>query len=76
MVWNSIEEKLNNCVIFVVKYYKDDAESLYTQIVQHVGTSEFGTNIIAKQNNSKHGRCYYLELKGNVLTESHEQTKS
>ena len=32
-VWNSREEKLNNCVIFLVKSYKDDAEILYTILV-------------------------------------------
>ena len=37
-VWNSREEKLNNCVIFMGPYYKYDAEILCTLLVQHVGT--------------------------------------
>ena len=32
-VWNSREEKLKNFVIFVGKFYKDDAEILYTILV-------------------------------------------
>ena len=71
-VCNSIDEKLNNCVIFVGKYYKDDAESLYTILVKHFGTSGPGSNIIEKNNNYKNGRRCYLELKGHFLTESHD----
>ena len=47
-VWNSREDKLKNCVIFVGQYYKDDSGSLYTLLVQHVGTSGPGSNIIIK----------------------------
>ena len=75
VVCNSREEKLNNCVIFVGQYYKDDSEILYILLVQHVGTSGPGSNIIANHMNSKDGRRFYLYLKGNFLTESYDQTK-
>ena len=44
VIWNSKEEKLNNCVIFVGQYYKEYSESLYTILVQHVHTLEPGLN--------------------------------
>ena len=74
-VWNSREEKIKNCVIFVGKLYKDDTESLYTLLVQHIGTSGNGSNIISKHKNSTNGRRYYLDLKGHFMTDSHDQTK-
>ena len=67
---------MKNCVIFVWKSYKDDVETLYTLLVQHIGTSKPRSKIIAKHNNSKNGRHFYLDLKGDFLTESHYQTKS
>ena len=76
VVWNSRDEKLKNCVIFVGQSYKDDAESVYTLLVQHVWTSGPGSNIISKQINYKNGRRCCLDLKGNFLTESHDQTKA
>ena len=41
---------MKNCVIFVWKSYKDDVETLYTLLVQHIGTLEPGSKIIAKHN--------------------------
>ena len=57
------------------KLYKDDTESLYTLLVQHIGNSGNGSNIISKHKNSKNGRSYYLDLKGHFMTDSHNQTK-
>ena len=39
MVLNWIEEKLNSCGKFVGKYYKDNAENMYTLLVQQIGTT-------------------------------------
>ena len=50
-VWNSREDKLNNCVIFVETRSKYDAESLYTLLVQHVDTSGPVSSIIVKHKN-------------------------
>ena len=72
MVWNSREDILNNCVVFVRSFHKDDAEILCTLLLQHIGTSGPGSNIISNHNRSKNGRRWYLELKGRFLTESHE----
>ena len=52
------------------KSYKDDAESLYTLLLQHVGTPGPGSHIIENHKNYKNGRRCYLGLK-----ESHDQTK-
>ena len=52
-VWNSREEKLMNYLIFVGKYNMDDAESMYTLLVQNTGTLVHGSNIIAKNKNFK-----------------------
>ena len=56
MVWNSIKDKLKNCVIFVRKDYTGDAESLYTLLVHNLGMSGPVPNIITKHNNSRNGR--------------------
>ena len=37
-ICNSRYYKLNNCVIFVGKSYKEDSEIMYTLLFQHVGT--------------------------------------
>ena len=50
-VWNSIEEKLMNFVVFVGQYYKYDDESLYNILVKHVGTSGPGPNTIVNNDN-------------------------
>ena len=42
-----------NYLIFVGKYNMDDAESMYTLLVQNTGTSVHGSNIIAKNKNFK-----------------------
>ena len=65
-----------NFVIFVGISYKDDAEILYALLVQPVGASGYGSNIIANNNISKNGRCFYLELKGCFITDSLDHTKS
>ena len=38
--WNSKEEKPKNFIIFVGRNCKDEAESLYTLLLQKIGTSE------------------------------------
>ena len=75
-VWNSREEKIENCVIFVGQSYKDDYKILYTILVQHFCTSGPGWNIIANHNTSKNGWRCYLGLRGHSLKDPQDHTKN
>ena len=62
-------------MIFLGQSYKDISEILYILLVQHFFTSGPVSNIIAKHKKYKNGKCCYLDLKGNFLTDSHYKNK-
>ena len=74
--WETREEKLKMCAAFQGQKFKEDSGALYDLLVQHVGTSGTGSNIIARHKSTKNGRQCYLELKGHFKTASYEETKA
>ena len=75
--WPTREEKLANCIQFAGLAFRNDNETLYNLLVQHVGTEKGpGCNIIIRYKRTKNGRQCYLELKAHFKTEAHEQTKA
>ena len=73
--WETREEKLKMCAAFQGQKFNEDSGALYDLLVQHVGTTGTGSNIISRQKSSKNGRKCYLELKGHFKTASYEETK-
>ena len=54
----------------------DYSETLYNFLVQYVGTSRTGINVVSRHTRLKNGRKCYLELKVHFKTESYEETKA
>ena len=71
-----IEVKLKNFVIFTLEAYSNNSESSYDILVQHVGFTEPGSNIITKYRRMKNGRKCNLYLKKHFLASSYCQNKS
>ena len=74
--WENREEKLKNCISYTGQKFKEDSETLYGLLVQYVGTSGTGSNIIARYKHSKNGRKCFMELKRHFQTESYEENKA
>ena len=68
--------KIEDVRSFQGQKFKEDSGALYDLLVQHVGTTGTGSNIISRHKSSKNGRKCYLELKGHFRTASHEETKA
>ena len=62
-VYETREEKLKACVGLQGPIFKEDSESLYSLLIQHIGSKGTGSNIIKKFKDNKNGRKYYLEIK-------------
>ena len=63
------------CAAFQGQIFKEDSGALYDLLVQHVGATGTGFNIISRHKYSKNRRKCYLELKGYFKTASYEETK-
>ena len=74
--WETREEQLKMCAAFQGQKFKEDSGALYDLLVQHVGTTGTGSNIITRHKSSKNGRKCYVELKGHFKTASYEETKA
>ena len=74
--WSTREERIKMCISLTGQIFKEDSESLYNLLVQHVGTTGTGSNIITRHKNSKNGRKCYVELKNHFMTESYGETKA
>jgi hypothetical protein len=64
------------CISFNGQKYKEDSAALYVLLVQHVGTSGTGSNVISRHKTFKNGRKCYLEFKRHFKTEFYEETKA
>ena len=60
--WPTCEEKLKFCIKLSGSRYKSDTESLYSLLVEQIGTVGFGFNLIIKHKRFKDGRHCYMEL--------------
>ena len=47
--WPTREDKLKHCIVLRSSRYKSDTESLYSLLVEHIGTSGCGSNLVIKQ---------------------------
>ena len=70
-----IKERLKNYFIFIGETYIDDSSLIYDILVQHIGLTGTGSNIITKYRGGNGGKCY-LDLKNHFLTDFHDQNKS
>ena len=71
-----IKERLKNYFIFIGETYIDDSSLIYDILVQHMVLTGTGSNITTKYRRIKNGRKFYLYLKENFLTKSHDQNKA
>ena len=76
VVWNSCEEKIIFCANLRRQAFNDDIETLYNVLVQYIGTSGTGSDIVSIHTRSNSGRKCYLEPKINFKTEAYEETKA
>ena len=71
--WPTREEKLKHCLVLAGSRYKSDTESLYSLLVEHIGTSGCGSNLVIKHKRFKDGRQCYQELKSHFHNEAYKQ---
>lgn len=71
VLWPTREDKLHNCLRFDGPIFKDDSESLYSLVVQHIGSTGVGSNIVNQYKISKNGRQCYIELKAHFHNTSY-----
>ena len=62
-VYPTREEKLKACLSLQGSIFKEDSESLYSLLVQHIGSTGTGSNIIKKYKDNKNGRKCYMDIK-------------
>ena len=74
--WPTREDKLRHCLRFNGPIYEDDNESLYSFLVQHIGTIGVGSNIVNKYKTSKDGRACYLELTDHFKNDTYLENKA
>lgn len=74
--WPTREERIKMYIALTGQIFNEDSESLYNLLVQYVGTTGAGSNIITRHKNSKNGRKCYVELKNHFMTESYGETKA
>ena len=75
-LWSTREERLHNCLKFNGPLFEDDMESLYSFLVQHVGTTGVGSNIVNKYKSSQDGRACYVELKRHFQNATYLENKA
>ena len=75
-LWLTREEKLQNCLKFEGPLFQDDTETLYTLLVQHIGTTGVGSNIVIKYKVTKDGRACYVELKRHFQNATYIENKA
>ena len=61
--WPTREDKLHHCLRLDGSIFKDDSQSLYSLMVQRIGSTGVGSNIVNKFQISKNGRQCHVELK-------------
>ena len=71
--WPTREEKLKYCIRLNGSQYKSDTESLYSLLVEHIGTTGCGSNLVIKHKRFKDGRRCYMELKSHFHNEAYQQ---
>ena len=74
--WPTREERIKMCIALTGQIFNEDSESLYNLLVQYVGTTGTGSNIITRHKNSKNGRKCYVELKNHFMTASYGERKA
>ena len=70
--WPTCEEKKRFCIKLNRSRYKSDTESLYSLLVEHIGTTGCGSNLVLKHKYFKDGRRYYMELKLHFHNEAYK----
>ena len=71
--WPTCEEKLSFCIKLNGSYYKSNTESLYSLLVEHIGTTGCGSNLVIKHKRFKDSRRCYRELKSHFHNEAYKQ---
>ena len=66
------EEKLRFCIKLISSSYKSDTEALYSLLVQHIGTTGCGSNLVIKHKRFKDSRRCYMELKSHFHNEAYK----
>ena len=72
-VYSSREEKLKACMELHGTIFREDSEAVYSLLVQHVGTTGTGSNIVRKYQTSKNGRSCYTEIKNHFQNASYKE---
>ena len=79
--WPTREEKLRHCLKFNGPIYDDDNQSLYSFLVQHIGTTGVGSNIVNTYKSSRNDLVdhfkndTYLENKATAANKSIVEAK-
>ena len=71
--WPTREDKLKFCTKLSGSRYESDTESLYSLLVEHIGTTSCGSNLVMKHKRFKDGRRCYMELKSHFHNEAYKQ---
>ena len=71
--WPTREEMLRFCLKLNGSRYKSDTESLYSLLLEHIGTTGCGSNLVIKHNRFKDGRRCYMGLKSHFHNEAYKQ---
>ena len=71
--WPTRGEKFRFCIKLYRSQYKSDTESLYSLLVEHIGTTGCGSNLVINHKRFKDGRRCYMELKSHFHNEAYKQ---
>ena len=71
--WPTCEEKFSFCIKLNGSRYISDTESLYSLLVEHVGTTGCGSNLVIKHKRFKDGIRCYMERKSHFHNEAYKQ---
>lgn len=72
-IYSSREEKLKACMQLYGTIFKEDSQAVYSLLVQHVGTTGTGSNIVRKHQTNKNGRSCYSEIKSHFQNASYKE---
>lgn len=72
-VYSSREDKLKSCMQLQGTIFKEDSQAVYSLLVQHIGTTGTGSNIVRKHQINKNGRSCYIEIKSHFQNASYKE---
>ena len=71
--WLTREKKLKHCIVLRGSRYKSNTDSLYSLLVERIGSSGCGSNLVIKHKRFKDGRHCYQELTLHFHNEAYKQ---